>query len=216
MSSTINLLPCPFCNNAEIAINNENPKDNSGGYFIECPGCGASTSLRFACGDDPTSLLAEQWNRRATSHCLHQIQEPAAAEQAAWHAGLDEGRAQAAQAMEVDDQMALTFHHAITDAAIGQDDLNEIKIGLRAVLANVHAPRAQADALDALAFEQRMSDLQHGDALDAARYRWLRSRDLETISQGGVFAGMTPQNVILNEDDLDQAVDAAIAAAKGE
>ena len=30
--------------------------------------------------------------------CLHQIQEPAAAEQAAWHAGLDEGRAQAAQA----------------------------------------------------------------------------------------------------------------------
>ena len=27
--------------------------------------------------------------------CLHQIQEPAAAEQAAWHAGLDEGRAQA-------------------------------------------------------------------------------------------------------------------------
>lgn len=27
--------------------------------------------------------------------CLHQIQEPSAAEQAAWHAGLDEGRAQA-------------------------------------------------------------------------------------------------------------------------
>ncbi|WP_217277327.1 hypothetical protein [Comamonas thiooxydans] len=32
------------------------------------------------------------------SQCLHQIQEPAAAEQAAWHAGLDEGRAQAAPA----------------------------------------------------------------------------------------------------------------------
>ena len=77
MSSTINLLPCPFCNNAEIAINNENPKDNSGGYFIECPGCGASTSLRFACGDDPSTLLAEQWNRRTVSHCSHQIQEPA-------------------------------------------------------------------------------------------------------------------------------------------
>lgn len=78
MSSTIKLLPCPFCNNAEIAIKNENPKDNSGGYFIECPGCGASTSLRFACGDDPTHLLAEQWNCRATVHCLHQIQEPVA------------------------------------------------------------------------------------------------------------------------------------------
>ena len=73
----------------------------------------------------------------------------------------------------------------------------------------------QADTRDAVTFEQRMSDWQHGDALDAERYRWLRSRDLETISQGGVFAGMTPQNVILNEEDLDQAVDASIAAAKG-
>ena len=128
MSSTINLLPCPFCNNAEIAINNENPKDNSGGYFIECPGCGASTSLRFACGDDPTSLLAEQWNRRATSHCLHQIQEPAAAEQAAWHAGLDEGRSQAAPAavavpdgwqlvpMEGTEEMARAFRAETTPA----------------------------------------------------------------------------------------------------
>lgn len=47
--------------------------------------------------------------------------------------------------------------------------------------------------------------------LDAERYRWLRSRDLETISQGGVFAGITPQNMILNEETLDQAVDAAMA-----
>ena len=78
MSSTIKLLPCPFCSNAEIAIKNKNPKDNSGGYFIECPGCGASTALRFACGDDPTPILTEAWNRRTTSHCLHQIQEPEA------------------------------------------------------------------------------------------------------------------------------------------
>lgn len=77
------------------------------------------------------------------------------------------------------------------------------------------APKAQAEARDVVIFEQRMSDWQHGDALDAERYRWLRSRDLETISQGGVFAGMTPENIILNEEDLDQAVDAAIAAAKG-
>ena len=34
----------------------------------------------------------------ARSTCLHQIQVPSAAEQAAWHAGLDEGRAQAAPA----------------------------------------------------------------------------------------------------------------------
>ncbi|PIG09745.1 hypothetical protein [Comamonas sp. 26] len=55
-----------------------------------------------------------------------------------------------AQAVEVDDSMALAFHHAITDGAIGQDDLNEIKIRLRAALVNLHAPQAQADARDAL------------------------------------------------------------------
>ncbi len=45
---------------------------------------------------------------------------------------------------------------------------------------------------------------------DADRYNWLRTRDLDTINQGGVFAGMTPENVILNEDDLDRAIDAAM------
>lgn len=46
---------------------------------------------------------------------------------------------------------------------------------------------------------------------DAARYRWLRERDLDTISQGGVFAGLTPDNVVLNGEDLDRAVDIAAA-----
>jgi hypothetical protein len=45
---------------------------------------------------------------------------------------------------------------------------------------------------------------------DAERYRWLRSRDLDTISDGGVFAGMTPQNMVLNEETLDEAVDSAM------
>lgn len=46
---------------------------------------------------------------------------------------------------------------------------------------------------------------------DGERYRWLRSRDLETINQGGVFAGITPQNMVLNEETLDEAIDAAMA-----
>ena len=46
---------------------------------------------------------------------------------------------------------------------------------------------------------------------DAKRYRWLRQRDLETIGVGGVFAGMTPENIVLNGDDLDNAIDAALA-----
>lgn len=48
-----------------------------------------------------------------------------------------------------------------------------------------------------------------GEAQDAARYRWLRDRDLGTVQRGGVFAGMTPANVVLNGEDLDSAIDAA-------
>lgn len=52
------------------------------------------------------------------------------------------------------------------------------------------------------------------DARDAERYRFLRSRDLETVNSGGVFAGVTPDNIVLNGADLDAEIDAAIAAAK--
>ena len=50
------------------------------------------------------------------------------------------------------------------------------------------------------------------DYTDAERYRFLRERDLDAIYLGGVFAGKTPDNLVLNGDDLDAAVDAARAA----
>ncbi|WP_315127031.1 bZIP transcription factor [Comamonas antarctica] len=46
----------------------------------------------------------------------------------------------------------------------------------------------------------------------ADRYDYLRERDLNTISEGGVFAGETPDNVVLNGEDLDAAIDAALKA----
>lgn len=62
--------------------------------------------------------------------------------------------------------------------------------------------------LDAwLAFVEEAPQLRK----DAERYRWLRSRDLNAISQGGVFAGLTPDNLVLNEETLDKAIDAAMA-----
>ena len=42
---------------------------------------------------------------------------------------------------------------------------------------------------------------------DALRYRHLRAKDVDTIDKGGVFAGMTPDNVVLSEEDLDAAID---------
>jgi len=47
----------------------------------------------------------------------------------------------------------------------------------------------------------------------ANRYAYLRSRDLDAIKDGGVFAGMTPENMVLNGADLDAEIDAAIAKA---
>lgn len=51
---------------------------------------------------------------------------------------------------------------------------------------------------------------READARDAKRYRWLRERDLDTIEAGGVFAGKTPDNVVLAGDDLDEAIDHAM------
>lgn len=50
---------------------------------------------------------------------------------------------------------------------------------------------------------------------DAARYQFLRSRDIvDTIFMGGVFAGITPENAVLNGDDLDAAIDAERGGVK--
>ena len=49
---------------------------------------------------------------------------------------------------------------------------------------------------------------------DAMRYRHLRHKDVDTIYSGGVFAGQTPQNYVLNKDDLDKAIDAEMAIKK--
>jgi hypothetical protein len=44
----------------------------------------------------------------------------------------------------------------------------------------------------------------------AKRYAYLRGRSLDAIKDGGVFAGLTPDNVVLNGDDLDAAIDGAL------
>lgn len=45
------------------------------------------------------------------------------------------------------------------------------------------------------------------DAIDAKRYRFLRNASLNAIEEGGVFAGKTPDNFVLNGKDLDDAID---------
>lgn len=52
-------------------------------------------------------------------------------------------------------------------------------------------------------------------APDAARYRYLRGRQVSTLKDGGLFAGLTPDNLVINGPDLDARVDAAIGAEAG-
>lgn len=49
---------------------------------------------------------------------------------------------------------------------------------------------------------------------DAERYRVLRQADVDTIHNGGLFAGLTPDNIVINGHDLDRRADAVIAAKK--
>ncbi len=110
--------------------------------------------------------LEASWNKRvAPAPCLHQIQEPAAAEQAAWHADLDEGRAQAAPAavavpddwkmvpLDLTPEMKREFMDLLMDGIdiyVNRRDQIEIQTDAprriwKAVLAL--APSAPADAL---------------------------------------------------------------------
>jgi hypothetical protein len=100
--------------------------------------------------------------------------------------------------------------------------------GLRASLSErlIAAIEGECDGL-AITDEQAsnvLAYLQYGSPLDdvrrdAERYRKLRDADINAIHKGGVFAGLTPDNVVINGEDLDIAVDLLIdapAASTGE
>jgi hypothetical protein len=100
--------------------------------------------------------------------------------------------------------------------------------GVRASLSErlIAAIEGECDGL-AITDEQAsnvLAYLQYGSPLDdvrrdAERYRKLRDADINAIHKGGVFAGLTPDNVVINGEDLDIAVDLLIdapAASTGE
>lgn len=62
--------------------------------------------------------------------------------------------------------------------------------------------------------EFRADNADRAVLADAQRYRWLRARELDSVHEGGVFAGQTPQNVVINGADLDAVIDAAIAGSQ--
>ena len=115
------------------------------------------------------------------SQCLHQIQEPSAAEQAAWHAGLDEGRAQAAQnstadvpasgAVALSEYLKTCEQHAIVPD-VGGAFASAFAAGFN-LAASREAPAAVAVPDECAAFEAKFRHLdlsQKPDAWGHARY----------------------------------------------
>jgi hypothetical protein len=114
------------------------------------------------------------------------------------------------------------YHLFTGELAEGRGGLGRITVYLAADFDRVTAEREalqlmlndREEQLTSLE-QRRYAEQQAREAAerDAERYRWLRGRNLEAIHQGGVFAGTTPENMVLNGVDLDAAVDAAIEAA---
>lgn len=143
----------------------------------------------------PSEVLALACVREALAmpvSCLHQIQEPAAAEQAAWHAGLDEGRAQAAPAaVAVPDLQDMLRElrvqiHKITIQLAPTSDCSgvwmahdKMSTALAASLAADAKPFLSEDDLDDLRrFEGMASD---GESYDIAKKRMKRLAELGVV-----------------------------------
>lgn len=57
-----------------------------------------------------------------------------------------------AEAVVITDDMAYAFHHALSDSSLGADEVEEIKTGLRAALANVTARQRRYLCMMKMAF----------------------------------------------------------------
>ena len=92
---------------------------------------------------------------------------------------------------EVTDGMAIAFHNALTDGAIGQAEVDEIKTGLRAALAAAPTPPVSEDRKD------------------AERYRWLRKEWFREDEENSWFM-QSESSFLESPDEFDAAIDAAI------
>lgn len=71
--SEISLDACKLCGwTAEFGEVTDEGHPDFGGHYIACTNamCQCCVGLRYAGGDDPRPLLAEQWNRRPTPSSL--------------------------------------------------------------------------------------------------------------------------------------------------
>jgi len=160
-----------------------------------------------------TSVFAEGVRWAEAQHRIGALAEPGADATRVVESGTS---VQAPQAEPVA-WMLRAPHRVLLDGTVSKRPPEKLLNGVQII------PLYEAPPVSALSAEVTKAMLddtlefhpqREKDEKDAARYRFLRSRDLECINDGGVFAGMTPENLLLNGSDLDESIDAAIAAAK--
>ncbi|WP_054074782.1 hypothetical protein [Comamonas testosteroni] len=158
----------------------------------------------------PSEVLALAIVREALATpatCLHQIQEPAAAEQAAWHAGLDEGRAQAARPVVVPDDMPSTEANTKYGESYGVDWVYEGKTAAPAAVAWSMPAEPTEQMIEVLMAGEDRLRARHGDDLPKQRAKD-RYRALLSLAA-------TPAADALQLDFLPFSARSAIASRHG-
>lgn len=187
----------------------------------------------------PSEVLALAIVREALAKpvtCLHQIQEPTAAEQAAWQAGMDEGRAQAEPAavavpdnwklvpVDLTPDMKREFMDLLMDGIdiyVNHRDQIEIQTDSprriwKAVLTlSPAAPQAQADARDALTHAELQEVRRAINEFEDCNETDVPYELLMRAASAGYLecTYFQPVSDSTLEADIDRT---AIAAAKGE
>jgi len=95
--------------------------------------------------------------------------EAISATQAAWKMGYAAAKAEqpAQEPVTITNEMAFAFHSALTDGAIGEGEVEEIKTGLAAAFAHITAPPQR----------KPLTDEQRKDLMNKAWDKWLSGKD---------------------------------------
>lgn len=97
--------------------------------------------------------------------------------------------------VEINDDMAYAFHHALSDSSLGSDEIEEIKTGLRAAFANVTTQPAPVVP----EFETWFNSQESGRSICSTQIR----RSLQEISWNACCAAMLQgkgDGILTNED----------------
>ncbi|MDA4422046.1 DUF551 domain-containing protein [Escherichia coli] len=107
---------------------------------------------------------------------------------------LQERRKADSVSVEINDDMAYAFHHALSDSSLGADEVEEIKAGLRAAFANVAVQPALIVPAEIEPDDSNTFD--YVDGWNACRAAMLHAGNFREISETSTNSPVTPDSWI--------------------